>query len=64
MWVDGKRLEVPETAATPDEFGWGSEGAGARLLAEALLALYNPPEVARERAEWLAASKRLMPTSQ
>lgn len=56
VWVDGERLEVPETTAAPDEFGWGHEGPEARLLAEALLTLYNPPEVARDRADWLVAA--------
>jgi hypothetical protein len=38
------------------DFGWGHEGREARLLAEAILALFNPPEVAVDRARWFVAA--------
>ncbi len=52
VWVNNRLLKVPSCAESSREFNWGSRGPQARLLAEAILSCFNPPEVAMDAARW------------
>ena len=56
VWVDGTEVQVPANAWLKAGFGWGYSGHRPHLLAEAILALFNPPEVATDRASWFVAA--------
>ena len=56
VWVDGTEVQVPTNAWPKGGFGWGYSGYRPHLLAEAILALFNPPEVATDHASWFVAA--------
>ncbi len=56
VWVNDREVPVPPNARLPSGFGWGNSDDGLQLLAEAILSMFNPPEVAMDRASWFVAA--------